>query len=163
MTEQYTNIPISYLFVSSEEDNDDYTLEFIIDNKTQDQLTIKANVLGSHNLYFENSGAYSLTVQVVETQSRQTGVLDIKPYNGNIPTIKPDDGNLMLYLNPKGKANNAIDRNEWKSSHINKRPEVTATLTNLYYGTTNGWLTDAKDGTEILRLSSGARLNIPES
>jgi hypothetical protein len=62
VTEQYTNIPISYLFVSSEDDNDDYTLEFIIDNKEEDKLTIKANTLAEHNLYFENSGIYSLTV-----------------------------------------------------------------------------------------------------
>jgi hypothetical protein len=99
---------------------------------------------------------------VAETQSRQTAILDIKSYTGNMPTIKPDNGNLMLYLNPKGKANNAVDRAEWKSSHLNTRPAVTATLTDLYYGTTNGWLSN-DDGIEFLRLSSGAKMTIPEN
>jgi hypothetical protein len=63
----------------------------------------------------------------------------------------------MLYLNPKNKSNNAVDRNEWTDYNGNYK----GNLTGLHYGTIDGWLMD-KSGASYLKLSSGATFEMPD-
>lgn len=62
----------------------------------------------------------------------------------------------MLYLNPKGRSNSDLNREEWKEYN----GKHTALLSNFYFGNTSGWLEDAA-GTSYLQLASGGRLTIP--
>jgi hypothetical protein len=75
------------------------------------------------------------------------------PYSVKIPTINQND--LMLYLNPKGKSNEAVDRNVW----VDETGAHKAKLNGFYYGVTNGWMQD-KDGVNYLQFSSGASLTL---
>jgi hypothetical protein len=86
-----------------------------------------------------------------------TNYLTIKPYSGNLPVIDSSRSDLMLYLNPRNKSNDAVDRDEWVDSSGGYK----GILTGLRYGTTNGWLLD-DNGTNYLKLSSGAKLEIPD-
>jgi hypothetical protein len=85
-----------------------------------------------------------------------TETLDIIPYSGELPVIDGSSDSLMLYLNPRGKSNDAIDRDTWTDSKNNR----VANLSGLHYGSTNGWLTD-EYGVSYLKLSAGASLSMP--
>ncbi len=152
VTEQYTNIPVHYLLVTSES-NKQYTLDIKLDGTTKTELTIQSNVAGEYPLYFEERGTYTLLCTVLELALPYTEYLNITPYTGNLPVIDPTRDDLMLYLNPRGKSNDATDRAEWKDYN----GEYTAKLSGLHYGKANGWLMDAA-GTSYLQLSSGASL-----
>lgn len=151
-TQQYTNIPLNYLLVTSES-NKSYTLDVKINGITKTSLNIVSNVADSYPLYFEEKGTYTLLCTVVELALSYSDYLYIKQYTGELPVIDPTRDDLMLYLNPKGKSNDATDRDEWKDYNGN----YTATLSGLHYGASNGWLMDS-DGTSYLKLSSGASL-----
>jgi hypothetical protein len=62
----------------------------------------------------------------------------------------------MLYLNPRNKSNNAIDRNTWSDYN----GKYTGTLTDAHYGNYDGWLLN-NNGVSYLKLASGAKFNIP--
>ena len=89
----------------------------------------------------------------------------IGEYSGRIPVINSQDTGLMLYLNPRGHSNNSVSRDIWTDTRKNVWSQTGETVTyvaklnNLYYGTTNGWLSD-EDGIPYLKLSSGATLNL---
>ena len=152
-TEQYTNIPINYLLVTSEA-NKTYTLDIIVGRESKIKLAIKSNAAGSYPLYFEEKGIYSLSCNIIELAGTSYAQdLNIVPYTGNLPVIDPARDDLMLYLSPKGKSNDAIDRNEWKDY----KGTYTANLNGLHYGKANGWLMD-ENGVSYLKLSSGASL-----
>lgn len=152
ITEQYTNIPLNYLLVDSES-NKKYTLDIKLNGIQKTSLNIETNILGNYPLYFENKGTYTLTCTVIEMALSHISYLNIVPYTGKLPIIDPTRSDLMLYLSPKGKINDSVDRNIWKD-YNNK---YSATLNNLHYGKTNGWLMD-ENGTSYLKLSSGASM-----
>lgn len=150
--EQYVDVPIEYLLITSDSSKE-YTLNLKVDKQNQIQLAVKSENAGQENLYFEEKGAYSVTCSILElgNVSYKQTINIIEYTGGNVPVIHTN--NLMLHLNPRGKSNNATDRNEWKDS----QGIYTAKLNNFYYGTTNGWLTD-EDGISYLKMSSGASL-----
>ena len=155
-TEQYTNIPLNYLLVTSEAEKE-YHLNIKLNGIDKTTLTIASNKMGTYPLYFEEKGNYSLYCNVVELALSFTSMLNIVEYTGNLPVIDPTRDDLMLYLNPKGKSNDATDRNIWADYN----GKYTANLSGLHYGEVNGWMMDA-DGTNYLKLSSGASLNLPD-
>lgn len=155
-TEQYTNIPVDYLFVTAEAGKT-YTLEIKLNNQTYRSLEIQSNTLDTYNFYFEEKGAYQAQFTVVEAGIISTIPMVITPYTGNLPVIDPTRDDLMLYLNPRGKTNTGVDRAEW--SDYNGR--YSATLSGLHYGSADGWLMD-HDGTTYLKLTSGATLNMSD-
>ena len=118
-TEQYTNIPLSYL-LSTKEDNKNYTLSIGIDGKEETQLNITSNTLDSYTLYFETKGNYSLELYIVELGIKKNFMLTISGYTGNLPIINPNDTTLMLYLTPKGQSNNSVNRDTWIDQSNNK-------------------------------------------
>lgn len=155
-TEQYTNIPLNYLLVTSEAEKE-YHLNIKLNGVEKTTLTIVSNKMGTYPLYFEEKGVYSLYCNIVELALPFTTMLNIVEYTGNLPVIDPTRDDLMLYLNPKGKSNDATDRNVW--ADYNGR--YTASLSGLHYGEVNGWMMD-EDGTSYLKLSSGASLTLPD-
>lgn len=155
-TQAYTNIPINYL-LSTNESEKPYTMKISLNGKEKAILDITSNVIGSYDLYFEETGVYTLRCEILEFGITFETILNIAKYDGEIPVIDPTSPDLMLYLNPKGKINNAIDRNEWKD--YNGR--YTGILEGLHYGNTDGWLTD-ENGTSFLKLSSGAKFLLPD-
>jgi len=111
--EQYSNIPISYLFSTSAEDTNDYTLKVYIDQEEKAALTIKPNLLGVYNLYFEETGTYMLRLTIVEAAQSYEEALLVQSYTGELPVISPTRSDLMLYLTPRGKTNDSLDRDTW--------------------------------------------------
>jgi hypothetical protein len=82
--------------------------------------------------------------------------LDIVAYTGNLPTINPNRADLMLYLNPRNKTNNATDKSEWadyNGKHVGQ-------LTGLHYGAIDGWMIN-ENNVNYLKLTSGAQLALP--
>ena len=157
VTEQYTEFEVPYLVASSEDDVDNYTLVISIDDEEHDKLTVVANQLGTCKFYFEDIGRYNITFTVLEIAQSYSTTFNIVKYTGEIPTINVDRADLMLYLNPRGNSNDSVDRNKW----WDHKKKYVAQLNNLYYGTTNGWLTD-KNQAPFLRMSSGATLSLPD-
>lgn len=154
--EQYTNAPMDYM-IASEEENKNYTVDISIDGVSKAQLIANTNELKSYTLYFENKGNYTLTITVVEMSGlSQTFPVQVVEYSGNLPIINPADPSLMLYLTPKGRSNDAIDRDTWSDYN----GKYTAQLTNVYYSENSGWLEEA-DGSSYLQLTSGGKLTIP--
>ena len=153
VTEQYTNIPVYYLLVTSDTNKKPYTLDISLDGKEKTQLTIYSNTFGEYPLYFETKGTYTLSCSVVELALFYSQYLLISGYTGNLPVIDPQRDDLMLYLNPRGKSNNATDRDQWKDYN----GIYTAQLNNFHYGKSNGWLMD-ENGISYLSLTSGASL-----
>lgn len=156
VTEQYTNIPVHYLLVTTES-NKEYHLSISLDGVEKTELAISSNNANSYPLYFEEKGTYTLLCSIVELALSYSQYLNIVAYTGNLPIIDPTRGDLMLYLNPRGKSNDATDRDEWKDYN----GLYTASLKNLHYGQVNGWMMDA-EGTSYLKLSSGASLELPD-
>ena len=81
--------------------------------------------------------------------------IDIVKYTGVLPVINPTLAELALYLDPRNKSNNSLDKDQWKD--YNNR--YTGTLSNMHYGNTNGWLIDSA-GINYLGLSSGAKFEL---
>ena len=154
--EQYTNIPLYYMVASSEE-NKRYSIKIDIDAKPLPLLEVTTNTLTDYSLYFEEKGTYTITISVVEkSELSKSFQIQVKEYTGSLPYINPSDPNLILYMTPKGRTNDALDRNQWNeynNRHIGQ-------LTNMYYSKNSGWL-EEPDGTSYLQLTSGGKLTIP--
>ena len=152
-TEQFTNIPIQYLLLA-DESNKKYTLDLKLNGKTETELNIYTNVRGVYNLYFERIGTYSFVADVLELgEVSYNSFLNIEEYTGILPVIDTTRADLMLYLNPRGKSNSAVDKDKWVWN------EYEGQLSGLRYSTTNGWLME-EDGTSYLKLTSGASLSV---
>lgn len=155
--EQYTNIPINFM-IASDEDNKTYTVKISLDGQSKIDLVTTTNTLKTYTLYFENKGNYILNILVNEMSNlSQTFLIQVIEYTGNLPIINPTDPALMLYLTPKGRSNDAIDRDSWTDYN----GKYIATLSNMYYSDNSGWLKE--NGTDYLQLTSGSILTIPKS
>ena len=64
--------------------------------------------------------------------------MNIVKYTGNLPTINPNRTDLMLYLNPRNKSNNATDRDIW----VDYNGKHEGKITGLHYANFDGWLTN---------------------
>ena len=157
-TEQYTNIPVKYLLLTSDKDKE-YTLAIEVAGSEPKKYTILSKTRGAETLYFEEEGTF-ITRFIISELPMASFITElvIQPYTGNLPVINPGDKDLMLYLNPKGKSNKAHDKAEWKDYN----GAATAKLTGLHYGEVNGWLME-EDGTSYLKLTSGAKMEIPRN
>ena len=156
VTEQYTNIPVKYQLLAAES-NKNYTLDFSLNGMSQTKLAIASNVAGEYTLYFEAKGTYTFTASVLELNLTYSTYLNIAEYTGNLPVIDSTRSDLMLYLNPRNKSNDATDRNVWADYN----GAYSGTLTGLHYGTANGWLMD-EAGTSFLKLTSGSKFEMPD-
>jgi hypothetical protein len=131
-TEQFSNIPLQALLVTGGA-NKEYTLEIKLNGKVETQLKITAHTPLTYNLLFEELGKYTLNMTVVELAKTFTTLLEITKYTGDLPVIDTERDDLDLYLNPRGKTNEVLDRDIWVS-HNGKH---TAQLENFYYGDIN--------------------------
>lgn len=153
-TEQFANIPISALLVTGGSSKT-YTVEVKIDN-TVNTLKIVAHTPLNYNLMFEKKGNYSLTLTVIELNLKYSTILNITEYTGKLPVIDTNRDDLDLYLNPRGKSNDSIDKNIW----TNYDGTFSAQLKDFYYEDINGWSVDEL-GCPYLKLSQGAKLDLP--
>lgn len=155
VTEQYTNIPMDYL-VATGDSSKTYTLEIRLNGELKTDLTVTSNEFNSYNLYFEEKGTYNLVCKVKELGIEATAQLNIVEYTGELPVIDPTLDELMLYLNPKGKSNDATDRDTWTDYN----GKYTANVSGLHYGASDGWLMD-ENGVSYLKMISGASFSMP--
>jgi hypothetical protein len=157
-TEQLTNIPLNALVVTSGNIRD-YNLEIYIDDLTTPATTLQitASKILTYNLYFEIEGKHEVILIIPELNVRFEASLDIKKYTGKLPVIDTDRADLELYLNPRGKSNDSIDRNIWP----NFKNDFSANLNEkFYYGNINGWALD-EYGVSYLKVSQGATVTVP--
>lgn len=158
-TEQYTDIEIEYLYVTSNSQTD-YTLEIRVDNIFYKNLIVEANKSGSCPFYFEDAGQKRIAFTVMQTGASSTEILNLAPYSGELPIIDRERLDLMLYLNPKGKTNNDADKNVWADSKVGST--LKGQLANVNYSQMDGWLVDETTGESYLKLISGATFKIPD-
>ena len=158
-TEQYTDIEIEYLYVTSNSQTD-YTLEIRVDNIFYKNLIVEANKSGSCPFYFEDAGQKRIAFTIMQTGASSTEILNLAPYSGELPIIDRERLDLMLYLNPKGKTNNDADKNIWADSKVGSA--LKGQLTNVNYSQMDGWLVDETTGESYLKLISGATFKIPD-
>lgn len=146
MVEQYQIAEIQYVVYTPGKNISNVTLS--LNNIVQSQLqvdrtiqsfSIKPSTTESLNLKIQ-SGAASRTISFTVTPSEYNFVVE--------------QNALQLELSPLGKSNSSGDRNQWKNRNI------TATLTDFDFTSTNGWTTDDY-GVPILRVANKARVNIP--
>ena len=156
--QQFTNIPVQYLYVTNEV-NKNYKLEIRVNNVYLQTINITSNTVGFYDFYFEDEGIKKIQFTVLETGASSSIELQLEPYTGKLPIIDLNKTELMLYLNPKGKTNNDIDREFWIDS---KTRQYKANLHNVNYSSLDGWLVDPVTGDSYLRLISGASLDMPD-
>lgn len=154
-TEQYTDIPM-YYYVASAKDGETYTLQIKLNGIEKISLSVQSNKSGIYYLYFEETGSYTLSCSVTELSLSYGTSLSITPYSGTLPIIDPTRSDLMLYMTPRGKTNDAVDRAVWTDYN---NSSIYGQLTNITYSATSGWLTDASNVT-YLGLTSGAKMAI---
>lgn len=153
-TEQFATIRTSALLVTGGSSKE-YTVEVKIDGKLETTLKITAHTPLNYNLMFEKKGTYSVTYTVVELNMTYSALLSITEYTGKLPVIDTNRDDLELYLNPRGKSNDSVDRNVWN----NFNGKFAANLRDFYYGGINGWFTD-EVGAPYLKFSQGAKLDL---
>ena len=153
-TEQFSTIRTSALLVTGGSSKE-YTVEVKIDGKLETTLKITAHTPLNYNLMFEKKGTYSVTYTVVELNMTYSALLNITEYTGKLPVIDTNRDDLELYLNPRGKSNDSVDRNVWN----NYDDKFAANLRDFYYGGINGWFTD-EVGAPYLKFSQGAKLDL---
>lgn len=154
-TEQFTNIPISYLLIEGDASNS-YTLDVKLNGENYQTLDIVSKEANSYPLYIEETGKYTLAMTVVELAVSFSTVLEITEYTGDLPFIDTKREDLGLYLNPRGKTNSVVDKDTWLSYD----GKHTAILENFYFGDINGWFIDDEDY-NYLKLTQGAKLKVP--
>ena len=132
-------------------------MNILVDNGEyfETTLNITANTLSTYELLFEKTGTYFLELQIPDLGHSYTTNLIIEKYTGELPVIDTDNDALELYLNPRGKTNDSIDKNIWVSHNKN----YTAKLEDFYFESVNGWMTD-EEGVPYLKISQGAKLTL---
>lgn len=156
VTEQYTDIPMHY-YVAGAKEGETYTLVVKLNGVEKTSLSVQSNTAGIYYLYFEEPGTYTLGCSVNENGTSHTSYLNITEYSGNLPVIDPTRSDLMLYLTPRGKTNDAVDRDTWTDYN---NSNYVGRLSNITFGATNGWLT-GDNQVSYLNLTSGAQFELP--
>lgn len=161
--EMHTNIPV-YYEIASAETNKQYTVKIDIDGKEKTRLSALTNTLYSYDFYFEEKvdKQYNIRFTVLELNNEYQYNLIVNAYQGTIPVIDPQRSDLMLFLNPRERSNDEINKNIWLdySERKNELNEIIqAELNNFHYGAVNGWMRDS-DGINYLSLTSGAKMNV---
>jgi hypothetical protein len=150
---------LTYLRILSSE-NRNYTVRVFINGVEQKRLTMAANAPNlntDYKLLFKKEGTYSLSFDLEELPSlKQEFTILVNKYDGDIPIINADSSALLLYLNPEGKTNSDINRNQWKSYDGGKIATLSSTM---QYNENSGWLKDDK-GISYLYLTSGNKLTL---
>lgn len=155
VTEQYTDIPM-YYYAAGTKESETYTLTIKLNGVEKTSLSVQSNTAGIYYLYFEEPGTYTLGCSVNENGTSHTSYLNITEYSGNLPVIDPTRSDLLLYLTPRGKTNDATDRTSWVD--YNNKNQV-GYLSGITFGATNGWLTDSNQ-VPYLSLTSGAKFDM---
>lgn len=150
LTEQYTPFTISYLLAYGNSTKA-YTVDIIIDNEIVTSQSVYAGEVNSYSLSFETQGSYLLKLAVDELGVAYEDTLEIIKYTGELPVINIDRDDLKVYLTAKGRTNNAIDKDVWTDT---KNSTQKAQLSNFYYRSVNGWMTDS-DGVDYLKVTQG--------
>lgn len=150
-TEQYTDIPISYLLYFGN-NTKTYSVDFILNDKIETTQMLTAGTISSYNLNFDNIGTYEFILSIDELGIDYRTSLTITKYTGVLPVINIDNDALKVYLTAKGRTNNAADKEFWPDY---KTSTMKASLSNFYYRTVNGWMID-ENGVPFLKVSQGA-------
>lgn len=164
--EQYTNIVFKYLIVSNT--TEDQTLTISVNNIVKDILQVNIDDIsgigsGSFTLYFDQADSYNLELFASSGVSYSTR-LTVTEYTGNLPIIDSNDINLMLYLTPRGRSNDSINREVWTDSSAKgaaAHDVGNAMLKDCYFNEASGWLTD-ENKVPYLKLASGASLEMSD-
>lgn len=134
--ETYVNNELSYYLAT--EDTRQYTLKIIINEVERQELLIESNTLKTYPLYFELDGVYNLTLMIAELGVKQSSLINVVKYTGEIPFIDPYESTLELYLTPQGQSNDSSNKNMWKDY----KSESCAVLTDVNFSSSSGWLLD---------------------
>ena len=153
VTEQYTDIPISYLLVFGDNVKQ-YAVDIIINDKVETTQILTAGTISGYTLNFDKQGTYNLKLNIDELGVSYTDTLNVTKYTGTLPVINIDRDDLKIYLTAKGRTNNAADKEFWPDY---KNANLKGELTDFYYRSVNGWLID-ENNVNYLKVSQGAKV-----
>ena len=151
--EQYADFKIEYLLAYGSSIKP-YNMEVRLNNKLITTESVVSGALDEYVLSIDSEGQYTLSFIIDTLNIKETYTINVERYNGTLPVIQTDDVTLMTYLSPKGRTNNAIDKNTWPNVKNNAQKAI---LSNFYYRDINGWLKDDND-VDYLKVSQGASL-----
>ena len=158
VTEQYTDIPIKYLLVYGNT-TQSYLIDFIVNGNLETTQVFNTGKISEYILNFDRAGTYELDLRIEELKiNYPTIILNISKYTGNLPNIDIDNDALKVYLNPKGRTNDASDKDKWPN-YVNSNQK--GTLSDFYFRTTNGWMRD-ENKINYLKVNQGAKVDFKD-
>ena len=152
-TEQYTDIPISYLLIFGDNIKN-YAVDIIVDEKVESTQILTASTVSEYVLNFDKQGIYNLKLNIDELGVNFETTLNISKYTGVLPVVNIDRDDLKVYLTAKGRTNNASDKEYWPDY---KNDVMKGQLSDFYFRSVNGWLTDTNK-VNYLKASQGAKV-----
>ena len=159
--EQYTEIPINYLLVYGDSVKN-YNLTITLDDENITSENVISGNYGTYNLTVEQADIYRLKFIIEELSILLDYELEIVPYSGLLPVINVTRDDLMVYLSPKGRTNNAVDKEEWPGKSKNdKENNHRANLRNFHFRNVDGWLRD-ENNVDYLKVSQGSSVEFTD-
>lgn len=155
--QQYTDVKVSYLLAYGTTAKE-YNMEIVVDEKVETTQVVTAGALNDYTLTFDRQGTYTLALRVNDLGVTYTQVLTVNKYTGVLPVINVDRDDLKVYLTAKGRTNNAADKEYWPDY---KNSTMKAKLSDFYFRTVNGWMTD-ENNVNYLKVSQGASVLFDE-
>ena len=151
--EQYTEIPINYLLVYGDSIKT-YNLAIRLDEELITTQSVVSGSLDTYELNIDKKGVYYLEMEIEELSILQNYELVVKEYTGTLPVVNVDRSDLAVYLTPRGRTNNAVDKEFWPDT---KNSDRKAKLTGFHFRTVDGWLKDTNN-INYLKVSQGAQV-----
>lgn len=166
--EQHTDLPVQFLL--GYHGAEPYSMDMQLkkkewkdeDTRSLGTIYITPEQLNEQLLIpIEEIGEYSLLGVINDLNIKKEQKFNIVEYTQDLPIIDGTQSDLILYLHPKGKSNDLVDKEVWVSENSNYYDKPTAYLNGFFFGNVNGWMTD-EDGTKYLKLNQGAKLETDE-
>lgn len=157
VTEQYTDIPLSYLLTYGIEQKD-YSLEIYVNNEYLTTQILSTGVIQTYNLSFDEAKTYNIELKISELNIVENFNLVITSYTGMMPVVDVTRDDLILYLTAKGRTNESADKNYWSNY---KNTTQRAELKDFYYRSVNGWMIDEKNNS-YLSVNQGANFEFKD-
>jgi hypothetical protein len=155
-TEQYTDIPVYFMLAYGNEQRE-YLMDILVNEDLLATQSVTTGEIEKYTFSFDRAGTYKVNLQVADLNIDEVFNLTIEKYTGTLPVINADRDDLKLYLTAKGRTNDAADKDYWPDY---KDSTMRAKLSNFYYRSVNGWMTD-EHGVNYLKLTQGASVELP--
>ena len=156
VVEQYTLLKIPYMVAGDADSGASEINVELVKDGVSSARTVTLNTVTTWDIQFNETGSYHLLIKCGDLEY-DFDVITVVPYSGDMPIIDASMESLKLLMTATNRSNSEVlsERTLWKSA----KGTAQGTLSNFYWGKTNGWLLDEEE-VGMLRLTAGARLDI---